>query len=78
VGWDEGKVLTVTIICKQQRHHHHSLIGCHVAADVAPWTLIVVVVVWPWSSLVAGDPLSSTNDDNIRLRPFGCDVAEEN
>jgi len=48
VGWDEGKVLTVTIIHKQQQHHHHLLIGCHVAINVAPWTLIVIVVAWPW------------------------------
>ena len=66
MGWDEGKVLTVTIIHKQQWHHHCLLIGCHIAVDVAPWTLIVIVVVWPWSSLVAGGPLSSTNNNDIR------------
>jgi len=64
-----------------------SSFGRHIAVNVAPWTPIIIVVVWLWSSIdvvvvvphgrvvVPHGHLLSTNDNGIHCRPFGCHVA---
>jgi len=55
----------------ERRHRRRSSFGCHVAVDVAPWTRIVVVVAWPWSSI---DVVGSSSV--VVSHPFGCHVAD--
>jgi len=56
------------------------LFGCHIAVNVAPWTPIIIVVVWPWSFVdvvvvIPHSHLLSMNDNGIHHHPFGCHVA---
>ena len=57
----------------------HLSFGCHVAVDMAPWTPIVIVVAWLWSSIdmvvvIPHGHLLSMNDNGIHHHPFGCHV----
>jgi len=66
------------IIYKQEWQMSCSSFGCHITVDVAPWTPIIIVVAWPWSSVdvvvVIPDGHLSMNDNGIHHCPFGCHV----